>query len=408
MKKFAIILATTAALILCIEGILRIFDIHYYIPGLETHNQLNSHSKARLSKYFIESHDKNFLETKPEITEKDDRPYALGVKQRFSKMKNPNSIRVVFIGDSNIYNFNDHHPVFTECLEKKTSRKVEYINMAFQSCASTRSLLSLREALTLQPDFIVIYTGTSEFISACNMKTFPDPDGMQRWLITLYLNSSFFQLSARLASMLGETFNARLLDSLVVQKYSKEKHESFFADFKKNLSEMAKLAHNNKATLVFSTLAYNYMVPPISATAAENKRFEIMQSRSMQEQKQYFDSIRYKISNNSSSPFEEYELGQYLYRQKDFKKAKRHIDNAFTRLNRPARASKRMNQIVLEVASATNTPFVDIKTIADNAAPHGMADESICMDHCHLNERGNKIMAKAFCSKIASLSKGSR
>lgn len=83
--------------------------------------------------------------------------------QKVSKAKAPGEIRVVFIGGSSMF-LMAYFKKFAEVLERKfPGRKIQPINMGVPMWGSYRERLLAAQALTLQPDLLVMYSGHNEF-----------------------------------------------------------------------------------------------------------------------------------------------------------------------------------------------------------------------------------------------------
>jgi hypothetical protein len=161
--------------------------------------------------------------------------------------------------------------------------------------------------------------------------------------------------------------------------------------YRKNLEEIILEAKRKNIKVVLSTLAHNYMVPPIWESSDPGLENPLKYS---------LNELEIIVKSGNSNPLQEYYLGVYFYLLKDFELAKKHFDHSYDRSKRTFVAPTVMNDIVLDLAQKYDTLLVDTNKAINLASYGGLAGFSKFVDNCHFNSKGNKILMNELCSVI--------
>ncbi len=328
---------------------------------------------------FVAEEDGVHLRTASMFTDSQPYGWPFCVDQRFTREKPPGTIRIAIAGESNVRNLGLCERLAAE-LGRRRNRPVEIINVAFAGCGSERVLLSVREALDLQPDAVVVYAGHNEFISVSNPSCALGPDKKPRRAPTLpdiRLLQFFTKQWLKIAKPRREALQgyARIYDD-------RDKAE-FYRTYEDNLSKIALACQVQGVPVIFCTLAYNYARPPADYAAfpgAEDAgKWDLAR-------------LRAELEKNSGNPLLEYWVGRRLLESSNTTEATFHLEQAFLRDANPIRASTEINRIVSGVAKESHSALVDIHQVIGAHATNGLPGDELFTDHCHLNEAGKKIL----------------
>lgn len=154
-----------------------------------------------------------------------------------------------------------------------------------------------------------------------------------------------------------------------------DKHK-IYENYKHNISEIIRIAKDNRFPIIISTVAYNRMVPP------------------------------FKAADNNA-----YNLCGVLYRNGDFKAAKACFDDVLDADLQPHRANKTTNNIVKELSKEYGISLADVDMKIVSIAKNGIPGNDLFEDHCHFNLFGNEILQEVLFEVIKNnqlLKKGIR
>lgn len=339
---------------------------------------------------FVASEDPARVRTASMFT--DDVPYGYPfcVDQTFTRKKEPDTLRIVLLGESSIMRLGKA-PLLEELLEQQLRQPIEILNFGFQGCGSERILLCAREALAYEPDVLLVYTGHNEFVSGSNPATMTEATGANAWADRA-LHARTVQLAAKLLYTYFPPPRASLEGR--ERLYRDEEKESFYAAFERNLEQIVTLARQRGVPVLLGTVAYNYMFPPTHVIEPGAEFDEVI------------DMLAETSANDVAArfphdPIAEYAIGRFEVSRGNALQAREWIDRSFLHDARPHRADARINAIIRRVAERNDAPLVDVHAAIIAAAPNGVPGIELLSDNCHLNDAGNQILLASFAAAIA-------
>ena len=168
---------------------------------------------------------------------------------------------------------------------------------------------------------------------------------------------------------------------------------NIYENYKYNIESMIRMAKNKSIKLILSTVAYDQLVIPPFYSLSYG-RYENFKKADPYKQ------IEKWIDKNTEDPFIEYAIGEFFYQHKNFYEAKRHLERAFVLDAQPHRANKITNNIVRKLAKQYEIPLAEVEAKASENSVGGILSLDLFNDHCHLNQRGQKILLDEFYEVI--------
>ncbi len=374
MKVFLVNLLISAGIAV---GLLGLIEIVVWVVGFERTPAFEFHTSYFRSDLVREDEPEGWVKVVPEGQNPEGNWYFPG--QRFLRIKTPGTTRVIMIGDSCVAGFAKCcREEFERKLAEGLGRPVEVIAMPRPGCGSTASLGTAAEAMDLEPDIVLVYTGHSDFISQQTLGTLL-VDGRPREELSpaalwLFRNLHSFQLLYKwmAPAMKPTKSEARKIE----RHYRKKDKESMYAIFRTNLERIVSLARGNDVKVVLATQAYSYVYPPLFGGSLENPEAYL------------------------GDPHAEFQAGLTAFAGGDYETARRLLDASFVHHSRPDRMGTIKNGIVVDVARDHGVPLADIKAAIDQASEHGMADRELIEDNCHPTVDGYRIMMAEFVRTV--------
>ena len=311
----------------------------------------------------------------------------------FPRVKAPGVFRVILVADSAGQAFHYEVPRLEALLSHSKGRPVEVLNLSWAGCGSDRTLATVREALALGPDALVVATGHSDFVSHCNPGTFAGGDGrplesrFAPWQLRAFRELRVAQLLAKAGVVAarkgtsGERKKALLAG--LERPYTAVEREAFRAAFEARLRKIAREGAAAGARVLLATMPYHYRIPP-------SWEHTMARARSLELAKLEEGRLREQLAGDQPVLAAFY-LGQRLLENGRGEEARARIDEALLRTGRPYTASTVFGATVRRVAAEEGATLVDLKAAIDRASPQGLAEASLMADHCHLNLYGNKL-----------------
>jgi hypothetical protein len=308
-------------------------------------------------------------------------PHELCHDQRFRAVKAGNGgggIRIALVGGSTVWQLVDA-PVLRQTLEQRYGCPVAVLNMGVLGCGSERELWSAEEALDLDVDVLVVYTGHNEFLSFSNPATYRQPPSGMNWLAR---NSRIYQLAWWLFQ--GEIEPSDELPASEVwsrvRRYDEEDKEEVYRQYQDNLRQLIEVWGNRP--LVLATAASNLRLAPLVGSAGET--VEAIQKQSLEDLQQW--------ARKDLGAWVSHALGTRLLEQGgDRQLAKNHLERAFELTPCPERANARINGLLRELAQQRSIPLADIEREMAEQSPDGIPGSEWFVDNCHLNETGKRL-----------------
>ena len=306
----------------------------------------------------------------------------------FLKDKPANGYRLFVLGGSTAagYPFSANM-MFSRILQRRLNdvfpeRKIEVINLAMSAINSYALLDFMDEVLEKQADMILLYAGHNEYYGALGVAS-AESLGKYRPVVLLYLKLrqfKTFQLLRdairQIASFLGrgaeQDPTATLMERLVAQQnivYKSELYERGKNHFKKNLQCLIEKARQKQVPVVLSELVSN---------VRDQEPFVSIPTEQWPAAKDV-----YQVAKEFESQ------GNFIQAQTNYYLAK---DLDALRF----RASEEFNDIINKLGQELKVPVVPMKSVFENASPHGCIGASLMLEHLHPNIKGYFLMADAF------------
>jgi len=297
-------------------------------------------------------------------------------------------IRIALLGGSTVWQLVDA-PVLRQVLEQRLGRPVAVLNMGVLGCGSERELWSAREALELDVDVLVVYTGHNEFLSFSNPGTYRQPPSGMGWLP---LHSRAYQLAWWLFQ--GEIEPSDRLEANQVwsrvRRYDDEDKEEFYGHFEQNLRELIEVWGDRP--LVLATAASNLRLAPLVGSPGET--VEELQKLSV-------DDLKARSESADAGAWSLHALGTRMLEQgEDRSGAKGYLERSFERTPCPERANVRINQILRSLADQQAIPLADVKAAIAEQSPDHVPGLDLFVDNCHLREEGKRIQQVVLAEAI--------
>jgi hypothetical protein len=297
--------------------------------------------------------------------------------QKFSRKKPPDTLRIAMLGGSSVCLLEDARLlkqwlVAAGCAASEDN--VELLNLGVRGCGSDRAVVSARQVLNYEVDALLLYAGHNEFISESNYNTYRQPGWLAR-------ESKVVQL---LAGNPWRPEPGRL--------YSKEGKQQVYKQFEQNLRSIEAMARDAGVPLVWGTVSANLALAP-----------------------KIYDSTMYPPAEVPQEPWREYKKGIDLLTQSRFDEARAAFQKSIDDSPRPFRATTEINEVLRATAAELSVPLADVERRVIERAPHGIPGidcpkgpefdkyrklDGLFTDHCHLNQRGKRILLDAFAQVL--------
>jgi len=314
-----------------------------------------------------------WMETRPEKT-------VSFKQQRFKMPKPPGVLRIFALGGSSV-NYLDYE--FSE-LEKELEHRfhasvdaVEVINCGGLSYGSHRLVLIAAEILHYQPDIVLLYSGHNEFEELQQLHLSLKNYGK----VQQYLGKSAFyrlirEMRARKAiARLEESRQARDLAQSIPDSsktwemvFTQEEIDGRMEAYRQNLTMIIAQCREAEVPLIIGTVPSNLIRPNLPGKEGQL-----------------------------------YEEVVQLYEAGDFDEAKRRGAEILAQASPRHQSSPVENGIIRDLARIYGVPLADVETAVASAEPHGIPGETLFSDHCHLNERGNRILRQQYQALIEDI-----
>ena len=349
--------------------------------------------------------------------------------QSIAAQKAENELRVVCIGGSTTagfpYEINATFPFQLEWRLRKAlmDNKVEVINLGISAVNSHTFVDLMPEILALEPDALLIYLGHNEFYGALGVASTQSP--LRHHLITkAYLQArrlySIQLLRQALRRVTGFILTTEAPEPSSLMKLMAKNQEIPLTSelvreaadqLKANLSDIIQTARDDSVYVVVSNLVANLKDhrPFVSryANAADSARIEARLYEAQAFLQVEDDSMATQVLEelfviDSTLADLAYLRGHAALQAGNIPLAQQHFAEANDLDMLRFRAPRHFNQIIHEVARATNIPFLDMAGIFE-AASGGVPGKTLFHEHLHPNFDGYRLMAQAFFEALYTI-----
>lgn len=296
-------------------------------------------------------------------------------KQSFLEKKESGTYRIIFLGESSVYNLQPLFANFIEELKRKYPkvREFEVINGGGNSYGSTRLLLAAREMAKYEPDLLLIYMGHNEF-EELEQYHLINPENTL--VGRIYYQSALY----RLATTALLNFNKNNLEKKKqlelfskspdskkawAYQFTPQDLEGRMQIFKNNLESIVKDYQIKKVPIIIGSVPSNIYRPYLPAA--------------YQASYEEFNSLYIKREYEKSYSFGEEFLANVLGRHQ---------------------SSIIENKIIWAIAEKYKIPLADVKSKIVEREPNHIPGERLFSDHCHLTQEGNTFLIAVFMESI--------
>ncbi|MBX7167675.1 MAG: SGNH/GDSL hydrolase family protein [Pirellulales bacterium] len=311
-------------------------------------------------------------------------PSPFCVPQRLPAIKPPGTTRVALLGASSVYLLGTAEDL-AEQIRRTTGKPVEVLNFGLLGCGSDRVVLAAREALELDADIVVVYCGHNTFTSFSDPRCYSVPPFGLRGVVR---HSRVVQAAWYVADRVQRQHNPAVhpgtQNFFAQQKtYSEAEKQQRYREFEEHLREIARLCQRARRRLIFSTLAYNVLLPPY----VHGSRFELSQVKGMST-----NALEAWLQQRPTDLLVKHELGLRRIAAGDLRIGHELIEQVFVESPRPDRANRRINDIANRVAREAGICLVDGHQIVEQVSPRRLPGSELLNDNCHLNDAGNRLL----------------
>ena len=300
------------------------------------------------------------------------------LEQSFATHKPERTLRVGVVGGSSVRYADDELRLMAQAVSAATPGvQVELINAGALGYGSHRVVLVAGELLEHDLDALLVYSGHNEFEEIEQLAlTAPATGALQA---TLAEHSAFFRVlrdvvtTAQVGSLRRE-HNEKVLSKFPAQArawnhpFTPEDVVERMAGYERNLRLIVRLAEEAGVPVVLGTVPSNHYRPTLPPGV--RRAFMPIFRR--------FEQGEWAEAGAAASAFLAGTLGRH-------------------------QSSATENAIIRRVAQETGTLLADVEGRVRAAEPHGVPGETLFRDHCHLNQRGNRLWRESYQPIVAEL-----
>lgn len=313
-------------------------------------------------------------------------PYP--IKDLFLKKKPDNGYRIFVLGESTTAGFPYANNVsFARFLHRRLAetfpdRYIEVVNTSLTSINTYALMDFTDEILDFEPDALLIYVGHNEYYGPFGLASKASL-GNSRWavkMLFLLQHSRTFLLlrNAVLSVLRGGLFGSGAAKSMkpsdpafidmVTIPYGSSKYTHGLDQYRQNLEDIIRKARNKGVPVLLCEVVSNVRdqapFPSVDKTLRPAD-IAFQEARKLEAEGLY------------SQAREAY------YRAKDLDPIR-------------FRAPEDFNEILHQLGERYDVPVVPLKTVFENASPHGLIGDNLMVDYIHPSFEGYSLMAEAF------------
>ncbi len=296
------------------------------------------------------------------------------------------------------------------------NREVEVINTALSAVNSYTLLDFADEIIEQNPDAVLIYAGHNEYLGIMGVgSTYSKFSSRAANLLFLKLkNVRIFQLMQNLwLGLQGQPEQAleqeQRQSRTVMSQVAKHKQIDinaplFSAGLEQFEGNMSLLLAKYKAAgipVFLSTIASNLADQAPFESHPIDSEHQALLAMPPEELTGFQVSVLALEAQKHQSAETYFVLAKHYQSQQDYAQARRMFDLAKQHDLLRFRAPREMNQIIRRLAVDENVTLVDAEASLVAAAPNGLIDNSLMLEHLHPNVKGYFEIANAFYDQIA-------
>ncbi len=343
------------------------------------------------------------------------------IEQKIKIARDTNTVRIVCLGGSTTAGFpfevNINFPVFLKCAlqQRFPQKKWEVINLGVSAVNSHGVRHLAPEVLKLKPDLVLLYMGHNEFYGVfgpASARGGISNPALVQWFLKLKSLRLYQLLESALFHLLPKpdapesTLMARMIKTQRV-RFNSHLYRKTIAYFEENLAHILQTFQKQNVPLVLSPLVCNlkdqrplgYPDPAKSVPAYQAIQKALRQKDFSEARQRLLEAL----TKQPEHPLLHYLLGTVYYQLNQFDRAHEHFALARDYDQAPFRAPSAINRVIVKLAKENNVPLAATNSLFDAFSPHGIADQTLFLEHLHPNERGYQLLARAFLKPIGRL-----
>ena len=292
--------------------------------------------------------------------------------KEFAAVKDPDTLRIFILGGSVVRGRNNqkNFSLFEHTLKDLIPDKdFEIINCGMDGYDSFRVYLVAKEILSYKPDLIIVLSGNNEFYEQVRIN-----------LGAYYINKALRKLWVY--RKLQNYFLQWLDEHDLIYERGIEKK---FADYKRNIQGIVKIAKARSVPIILCTLPVNFRDCPPGGRSPLGKQFLL--AKFLLENGNYSEAIglfEEFLQDNPNNSFGYHFLGRAFDKTEDYRKAK---ENYLTALDLSSdiwdSANFRSNKIIRRVSVEEGAGLADLAKAFMDIASYGLLGREQFVDNCH-------------------------
>ncbi|HZK97401.1 MAG TPA: hypothetical protein VFC67_24575 [Prolixibacteraceae bacterium] len=377
-----------------------------------------------LSLFIESSENKNYLTLNPYASKKYFSNQAMATKgnsEPFRKKKEKGVTRIFILGESTTigypyYNNGAFHRwlkyrlMFT-CPDKK----FEIINISLTAVNSYTILGFSKDAVSYEPDAILIYTGHNEYYGCMGVASTDKIMG-NSFVVSLVLNLREIRFVQLLTSVYGKIagpnkdlpgatrMKMMVADSKIA--YNSNLYFRGIEQFRNNMDKTLNLFNKHHIPVFLSNLVSNDKdLKPFISIPNDSSKYAGFGSNFNLGQKEFENNnliSAYEHLNKANEIYGghalcNYYLAQLAYKSGDFILAKKYFTSSRDFDGLRFRAPDKLNTIIADLSKKyPNTHLVDTKGLFEKYTKENIIGKELILDHVHPNLTGYALMSEAF------------
>jgi tetratricopeptide (TPR) repeat protein len=384
-----------------------------------------------LSLFIEDKTDNNYLVFNPAASKKyflNQAVATVGNRELFKKVKDANTTRIFVLGESTtigypyFHNGSFHRWLQYRLMHTFPGKNFEIINISLTAVNSYTILGFAKEVVDYQPDAVLIYTGHNEYYGAMGVGSTENIGGspllvktilnLRQLRLVQLITNAYTSIAGAPSIPKGEEKETLMKRMVANQQipYKSELYNRGVAQFQSNMDQTLQVLSKHQIPVFISNLVSNEkdLKPFISVDATGSGRSAFNAA--------YQQGIKAFTSNDlpaaltnfmaadkaySGHALCNYYIGQVLFKQGDYNRAKTYFDKAKDLDALRFRAPQQINDIIAQlVKKYSGTHLVDTKAEFEANSDHNIIGESLILEHVHPNLAGYALMSDAFYESL--------
>ena len=304
------------------------------------------------------------------------------------------------------------------------SRHWEVINCGGVSYASYRLIPIMKEALHHSPDLFVVYTGHNEFLED---RSYGNIKHQSAWLQTIHeklvgwriynvAHSAFHrEPNTQPSANLPAEVDALLDYQGGLAKYHRDDtwRDGVVRHYEHNLRRMVRIARQANVPIVFMNPVSNVRdTPPFKVERPTNmsdddheaflSHWESAKSAPWDDLDTKAALVKKTLGTDSRHAEARFLLAKVYEEQGNIESARHEYLLAKDEDVCPLRMLESMHQALRQVAEQTGTPLIDIRSVFEKDAEHGIPGDDQLIDHVHPRIEGHQQIARELLNFMIS------